>query len=102
MFPGSRRREASLPVDARDRRVFEDVGRRVRELRVDRGWTQEDAVERLGVDVRELQRIEAGKVNLTLASLVRLARGLGTPVRALFDPPTSRAPRRPGRPRGRA
>jgi transcriptional regulator with XRE-family HTH domain len=52
------------------------------------------------VDVRELQRIEAGRVNLTLHTLLRLARALGTPVRALFDPPASRAPRKPGRPPG--
>jgi transcriptional regulator with XRE-family HTH domain len=85
-------------VDARERRVFEDVGRRVRELRIAHGWTQEAAVERLGVDVRELQRIEAGRVNMTLQSLVRIARGLGVPVRELFDAPSARGPRKPGRP----
>ncbi len=63
-----------------------------------RGWTQEVAAERLGIDVRELQRIEAGRVNLTLHSLLRLARALGTSVRDLFDPPASRVPRKPGRP----
>jgi transcriptional regulator with XRE-family HTH domain len=44
------------------------------------------------VDVRELQRIEASRVNLTLHTLLRLARAFGTPVRALFDPPASRRP----------
>jgi transcriptional regulator with XRE-family HTH domain len=85
-------------VEARDRRVFEDLGRRVREVRRERSWTQEDAAERLGVDVRELQRIEAGRVNMTLQSLVRMARSLGVPVRELFEAPASRGPRKPGRP----
>jgi transcriptional regulator with XRE-family HTH domain len=85
-------------VDPKDRRACQDLGRRVREARTGRGWTQEVAAERLGIDVRELQRIEAGRVNLTLHTLLRLARALGTPIRALFDPPASRAPRKPGRP----
>jgi transcriptional regulator with XRE-family HTH domain len=85
-------------VDPKDRRACQDLGRRVREVRTGRGWTQEAAAERLGIDVRELQRIEAGRVNLTLHTLLRLARVLGAPVRELFDAPKSRAPRKPGRP----
>lgn len=71
----------------------------MREVRRERGWTQEQAAERLQLDVRELRRVESGRVNMTVASLARLARGLGTTVRALFDPPANRSPRRPGRPR---
>jgi transcriptional regulator with XRE-family HTH domain len=78
--------------------VFEDLGRRIREARRAKDWTQEVAAERLSIDVRELQRIEAGRVNLTLQSLLRIARVLGLPVRSLFDAPASRAPRKPGRP----
>lgn len=85
-------------MDPKDRRACQDLGRRVREVRTDRGWTQEAAAERLGIDVRELQRIEAGRVNLTLHTLLRLTRALGTPIRDLFDPPSSRAPRKAGRP----
>lgn len=86
-------------MNAADRHVLEDLGRRVREVRRERGWTQEEAAERVGLDVRELRRVEAGRVNMTLASLSRLARGLGTTARALLDPPANRSPRRPGRPR---
>jgi transcriptional regulator with XRE-family HTH domain len=86
-------------VDPKERRAFEDLGRRVLELRTAHGWTQEEAAEKLSLDVRDLQRIEAGRVNLTFRSLLRVARGLGAPLRALFEPPRSREPRKPGRPR---
>ena len=86
-------------MDTRERRAFEDLGRRVREARLMRGWTQETAAERLAIDLKDFQRIEAGKVNVTLRTLVRLARSLRVPLRSLFDPPASRAPRKVGRPR---
>ena len=85
-------------MEAKERRAFEDFGRAVREARLDRAWTQEEAAERVGIDVRALQRIEAGRVNVTLRTVFRLARVFGTPAAALFAPPTSRGPRRPGRP----
>jgi len=86
-------------VTGGERRAFEDLGLRVRELRLARRWTQEIASEHLQLDVRELQRVEAGEVNLTLRKLVRIARSFGISMRDLFDLPTTRAPRKPGRPR---
>ena len=80
---------------------MKNVGRRCAELRSDRDWTQEQAAERLHLDVKTLQKIEAGTVNATLRTIARLAKGLGVRARALFDPPTSRKPRRPGRPKRR-
>lgn len=85
-------------VASGEQRAFRDLGHRMRELRIERGWTQEVAAERLGVGVRELQRIEAGRVNLTLRSLVRIARALAVPLRSLFDAPETRATRTVGRP----
>ncbi len=50
--------------------VLRSVGRRVAELR---SGTQEELAERLGVSIKYLQRIEAGRPNLTIRSLVRIA-----------------------------
>lgn len=81
------------------RRVLGDVGRRVAELRVARGMTQEELAERvLECSTKYLQRLEAGRENLTIESLVALANRLRVKVQALFDPPASRLVRR-GRPR---
>ena len=75
-----------------------DVGRCIAELRRERGLTQEAFAERLGIGANALQRIELGRQNLTIRSLVRLANGLGVPLARLFKAPRSRAVR-PGRPR---
>ena len=81
-------------------RATKDVGRRIAELRRERGLTQERFAERLGIAANALQRIELGMQNLTIRSLVRLANGLGVPLASLFEAPApgSRAVR-PGRPR---
>lgn len=74
-----------------------NVGRRVAELRVQRGLTQERLAERLGVSIKYQQTVEAGGENLTLDSLARLAAALAVPVTALFA--AARTSPRPGRPR---
>lgn len=81
--------------------VLFDMGRRVAELRASRGISQEAFAERAGVDVKDLQKIEGGKLNVTVRTLVTLAsalelRGVGE----LFAEPASREVRR-GRPRKR-
>ena len=59
------------------------LGERVRELREDRGWTLERAAEAMNLDLKHLQKVEAGKLNVTLVTLVRIAEGLGESVSAL-------------------
>ncbi|MSP60274.1 MAG: XRE family transcriptional regulator [Myxococcales bacterium] len=81
-------------------RVVGRVGRRVAELRVARDLTQEQLAEKLGVSLKYLQRIEAGRENLTIESMVRLANVLSRRVIDLFRPPR-RTVRRKGRPPSR-
>lgn len=75
-------------VDA-DAALFE-LGRRINELRGAAGLTQEQLAERVAMDVKDVQRIEAGEVNVTFRTLVRLAAGLGCTLAELVTPPTSR------------
>jgi transcriptional regulator with XRE-family HTH domain len=79
--------------------VIRDAGRRVAELRARHGWTQAELAERLNIALQNMQRIEQGRQNLTIATLTRLAHVLGCAVRDFFDAPTSTATTRPGRPR---
>lgn len=64
------------------------IGRRISELRAAIGATQEQLAEESGLDVRYVQRIEAGEINLTLESLVRLANVLRVAVDSIFQKPT--------------
>ncbi len=74
-----------------------DVGRRLAELREERGWSQEQFAERLGVTTRYLARLEGGKQNLTIHRLAWLANELAVRVALFFEAPRTREVRR-GRP----
>jgi transcriptional regulator with XRE-family HTH domain len=80
-------------------RVLRNVGRRIAELRHAQGWTQEQLGAKMRVNAAQIGVYESGKANITLRSLARLASLLGVDARDLLDPPRTRAPRRPGRPR---
>jgi len=79
-------------------RVLRDLGRKVAELRRRGALTQEQLAEALDVTVQYLQRVEAGRENLTVRSLVRLGQHLGVGPGELFGTPLTRKSR-PGRPR---
>jgi transcriptional regulator with XRE-family HTH domain len=89
-------RKAGLDADL----VVRDVGRRVSELRREHGLTQEQFAARAELSWKYLQQVEAGRENLTLRSLVRLANLLGVTLAELVQPPRDRTVRtgRPPRP----
>lgn len=61
------------------------VGLRVKCLRLDRGLRQERLANDIGMAQSYLAEVESGKRNVSLVNLERIARGLGVPVRDLFD-----------------
>lgn len=84
------------------KRTLSDLGRRIAEVRADAGLTQEEFAERVArISLKYLQRIEAGRANMTVLTLAKFAARIGVEVKELFDAPASRDVRR-GRPRGRA
>jgi transcriptional regulator with XRE-family HTH domain len=60
------------------------VGRRIGELRRQRGLTQAELGERLGIAQKNVHRLESGTQNLTLRTLERVAAALELPVDALW------------------
>jgi len=80
--------------------VKERVGRRVAELREEKGLTQADVAESIGTTVPNLQRIEYGTQNVTIETMTKIANAIGVKVAAFFaDSENARRRRTPGRPR---
>lgn len=78
--------------------LVSSVGRRIAELRVERGLTQDAFAEKAGVSSRYVASVEAGEENLTLTSLARFARLLRVAPVELLRPPR-RGKARVGRPK---
>lgn len=73
------------------------IGLKVRQLRDEKGLTLEKAAELADMDLTHWQKIEAGSLNPTLVTLLRIADALGEPLELFGSrgPPARR--RRSGR-----
>ncbi|MBX3271970.1 MAG: helix-turn-helix transcriptional regulator [Sandaracinaceae bacterium] len=68
------------------RTIVVRIGMNVHELRLARGWTQEEAAHRCEMSTRLFQLVEAGESNLTLTTLARLCDGLDVDLARLARP----------------
>ena len=69
------------PIDIRRR-----VGLRMRELRQDRGLTQEAVANSIGLSRNYYVDVENGRRNVSIVNLERIAKGLGVSLPDFFDP----------------
>lgn len=60
------------------------LGVRIRELRTQKGWSQEGFADRCGLDRTYVGGIERGERNVAVLNLLRIARTLEVPVSSLF------------------
>jgi transcriptional regulator with XRE-family HTH domain len=66
-------------------KIVRELAVRIRQLRHAKGWSQEKLAEEAGMHRTYLGGIEVARRNPSLRNLIRLARALGIPVKALFD-----------------
>lgn len=64
--------------------IVKKFGKRVRQLRVERGLTQEALGDKCGLDLTYIGRIERGEQNTSLVVIGMIAKGLGISVEELF------------------
>jgi len=65
--------------------VVKAVGRRIRELRKKKGWSQEYLADEAEMHRSYMWGIEQGRRNPSLRNLTRIADALGVAVSALFE-----------------
>lgn len=61
------------------------IGNRVRELRTKQGWSQEEFAARCKIHRGHMGQIERGEKMVTVATLVKVSRGLSMTVSAFLD-----------------
>lgn len=65
--------------------ITEDVGKRIKVLRNERGLSQEKLALKAGIDRTYLAGIESGKRNATIQSLEKIANALEIKIKDLFE-----------------
>ncbi len=62
-----------------------NIGQRIVELRTQKGWSQSDLARAVGKDRQAIEKLENGKVNPTLYSLLEIAEALKVSLAVLVD-----------------
>nr|WP_299532829.1 helix-turn-helix transcriptional regulator [Ulvibacterium sp.] len=61
------------------------MGQRIVELRTQKSWTQSDLARACGKDRQALEKLENGKVNPTIYTLLEISKALDLPLSALIN-----------------
>lgn len=64
---------------------LDTLGRRVLQLRKERGWSQQDLAAKAGLDRAYLSTVEKGRQNITIGAAARIAAALNTTLSALIE-----------------
>jgi len=65
-----------VPRDAKIQAQLKKFGASVRRERISRGITQEKLAELVDLNIRTIQKIEAGKINVLVTTAMRIQRAL--------------------------
>lgn len=66
-----------MPLANREKKVLRDFGANLRRERTARDITQEKLAELADLNIRTVQKIESGELNVLITTLIRIRRGLG-------------------------
>jgi transcriptional regulator with XRE-family HTH domain len=86
LFIDCRAEGATHPRLAPMHDIRKRFGDRIRALRNDRGWSQEELADRAGLHRTYIGSVERGEQNLSLVNIERLAATLGVSLANLFAP----------------
>lgn len=84
-LPAAGSRRVPAPLSPRDP-TPQELGRRIKLLRISRGLTLKDLEERGGISATHVSEIERGKASPTVGALGRIAQALGLRPAALVEP----------------
>jgi len=62
------------------------IGQKIRQLRLERGFSQEDFAAEVSIDRSYMGGIERGERNVAALNLIRIAKALGVEVGDIFPP----------------
>lgn len=78
------------PQSPRTRRAVLTIGKAIKAAREQAGVSQAALAAKIGMSRTNFARVEHGKTNVTIDTLVRIAAGLGLDLRVEFAPKTSK------------
>ena len=74
-----------LMNNLRDKSTLESFGAKLKQLRLKKGLTLEQLAFEADIELSQVHRVEKGKVNPTLTTLIAIAKGLGVKLSEIFN-----------------
>lgn len=68
-----------------DKIYLEKLGKRIKDLRIEKAMRQIDLADKIGIEDSALRRIESGRVNSTINMLRKIAAGLDISILELLN-----------------
>jgi transcriptional regulator with XRE-family HTH domain len=72
-------------INIRDEKYIKEFGLNLKQIRLSKGFSQEELANSSDVSLAQITRIERGVINPTLCTIKSLAIGLGLKTNTLFD-----------------
>ena len=78
-------KEGFMPLTKTEKEYIKKIGKRIVKLRKEQNMKQIDLATSVNIEDSALRRIESGRTNPTIKTLMRIAVGLGIEFRDLFE-----------------
>ena len=72
-------------INIKNDEVIKAFGRKLRDLRISKGLSQEQLANEAEIPLSQVGRIERGEINPTLSTIYILAKTFNLPIQKLFD-----------------
>lgn len=72
-------------INVKNRILIKAIGKRIKELRKEKGLSQEDLSYEADIPLSQIGRIERGETNPTISTLYVIAKALGVELKHLVD-----------------
>lgn len=79
-----------MPITQKEKDFIILLGKRIVELRGSKNMKQKELADLLDIEDSSLRRIESGRTNPTIKTLLRISKGLGVELLELLDVYTSK------------
>jgi len=66
-------------------KILEKMGKNLKNIRLDKGMTQEVLAEKVGIHPTYVGKLEGGKNNVSVKMLFKISRALGVKLSNIFD-----------------
>lgn len=71
--------------NVKDQEILNKLANRLKELRNEKGMTQEDLSFKADLTLSQIARIETGRINTSISTLSRISTALGVNLKELLD-----------------